>query len=256
MESKIYTGKIIISTIENFQPPDFSIQDFHLLEKDILFIHYPDCQQLIIFLPKPVSFYNSIIWTLGDTESTWMNQRVENMASGPAKLVIDTLSLPDGDGVIILHKNETVIHKIIYVKYPDEAVKLVNQEEVKPGDYRDGMGRILPQEDMIFRERSIEQLKDRFISKLTYHPTGRDGYILFAENDKSIRFDYEMGGGNCLIFILIPTQNNWEEKTGFPIAERDRIIEHLAHMTHRDYIGGAPFEIKEDCIVFYKNKRN
>jgi hypothetical protein len=70
--------------------------------------------------------------------------------------------------------------------------------------------------------------------------------------EKQRTFEMEMGGGDCMFFILICLiLVHWENNTGFSLADRDRIIDHIARMTQRDQAGGAEYKINERGIFYY-----
>ncbi len=60
-----------------------------------------------------------------------------------------------------------------------------------------------------------------------------------------------MGGGNCMVYIDIPTQLQWEAFTKTPLARRKEILEFVAATVQAQQASNCNYEIKESSIGFY-----
>jgi len=85
---------------------------------------------------------------------------------------------------------------------------------------------------------------------ITYYGSFRDGYVILTRGDIKIRFDHEMGSGNCVAFFHIPTQEEWQAKTGTGPEDRDEILKALGDAIIRDQLGSCGYTIEHNTIVF------
>ena len=83
---------------------------------------------------------------------------------------------------------------------------------------------------------------------LKYINNGRDGYVVYIHNNMELKFGYELGGGNCIAIIYIPTIDSWCNKTGTTIGDRQEIIEFIAKQEAKDQAPNATYELCDDCI--------
>jgi hypothetical protein len=44
--------------------------------------------------------------------------------------------------------------------------------------------------------------------RMTFENNGRSGYAIYWDGNKSIRFYTEMGGGDCIFYLVIPSEKN------------------------------------------------
>lgn len=244
-----YFGLLQITKLLNPEGESFP----QLVQDNLKVNHYPDCQQLVIWLPLPVNSYDELICYEGDDKKEIFQMELSHFTFGLTQIIVDTLCIPPGKGIFCIYKGKLVVHEIMYEK--EIEVPPISYKDFEPDfpyTYRDGTGKPIPDEDLMLRQQIIEKIEDAFISKLSFHSTGRDGYIMYNDKGKSARFVYEMGGGDCMIFVLLPTDDHWFEDTGFPLEEKKKIVEHLAFMTHRDFTGGAAYTIENNSIVFYR----
>ena len=267
MESSFF-GVVTITSLENVWSSD-SIKneqdnaDFFLTENHIKIVHYPDCQQLIIWLPTDwISYQDMAILDHTTGKEIW-RQEIRLVVSGSIQIILDTLPFEPGDLTIKITKKDGLQHIINLKKYPEGSYpekpeiipEIVPDENKPPIVYRDGFGNIIPDQDLILRENVYNALVRKFSRKVKYEDSGRSGTVIYIDGDKTLRFYSEMGGGNCLFYIGIPTRENWVKETGYSLGERDEIIQFVAENTLRDQTtsSGAYFEIEEDrWITFYK----
>jgi hypothetical protein len=253
-----YFGKIVVEGIVNFDIAEIPNKSL-FSDSCCKVVFYPDCQQLILWMPEPGHFFDKLTITDETNKTLVYDRNIADILSGSVQIVLDTLPFAPGTYQLRVTRCGQPCFGLFFQKYPEGEEPQITKThipEVKSTDkdpmvYRDGMGTILPNEDLLFREQVIEKIKDSFISKIQYFSTGRDGYILYSENGKTARFEMEMGGGDCMFFIFLPDIIHWENNTGFSLADRDRIIDHIARMTQRDQAGGAEYKINERGIFYY-----
>ena len=134
---------------------------------------------------------------------------------------------------------------------PDNTSKQKIEETVKPIVYKDGFGNIIPDEDLILREKLNKELERKFSRRVEYKGNLRSGYVIYIDQDIRIEFSNEMGGGNCLAYIIIPTEKEWETQTKTPLSRRKDILEYVAAAVQAQQASNCYFEIKENEIGFY-----
>jgi len=89
---------------------------------------------------------------------------------------------------------------------------------------------------------------------IVFENTGRSGYAVFRDGDKSTRFYTEVGGGDCIFYMVIPSAEQWEIETGYPLENRDEILTFIAEESIKKQanVKGAYYKIQERHIVFYQ----
>jgi hypothetical protein len=124
--------------------------------------------------------------------------------------------------------------------------------------YRDGFGNIIPNEDEIIRMKALEKLKELFAPKasptsprIMYTGNVRAGSVVYIEGDIRIEFYHEMGGGDCQLYIDIPTKERWEAATQTPLSRLDEIVGFVASTVRREQAPSWRYEIHENEIAFY-----
>jgi hypothetical protein len=265
--SKHYFGIVTMTRLENVRPLDFEPiektgSDDFIDDTHIKLVHYPDCQQLIIWLPVDGDFYqNMVICTSKSKQEIWRKE-IREIINGTIKIVLDTLPFKPGEFDVKITKKDGIQHIIYLKKYTEGVVPkqptivpaTKPNEDNAPIVYRDGFGNIMPDQDLIMRENVLNEMHRKFSRKVKYEGAGRSNTVIFIDGDKTLRFYSEMGIGNCLFCIGIPTRENWENETGYCLEERDEILQFVAENTLRDQTtsSGAYFEIEDKWITFYK----
>jgi hypothetical protein len=256
-DASIYTGPIeLISMETQASAENLTIPQFK--ENNLRIIHYPDCQQLVIMLPAYYTAYKTIEIFKEDGGEIIYQADVNNIISGSVQIIIDSLFIPPGSFTINIIRFDEGLHKIKLRKStPKPAPEKIPYKGLLYDRYgyivyRDGFGNILPNEDLELRENLIENLQQELKPDISYFNTGRDGYLIFKEKDKSFRCEMEMGGGNAMFILYIPTAETWEAETGFLISERDRIIKLIAQTTQREQAGGATYLLGDNEIVYFR----
>ncbi|NOT51033.1 MAG: hypothetical protein HOP10_07125 [Chitinophagaceae bacterium] len=117
--------------------------------------------------------------------------------------------------------------------------------------YKDGFGNIIPDEDLILREKLNKELQQKFSRRVEYTGNVRSGSVIYIDSDTRIEFYHEMGGGNCLVYIDIPTEAQWVAFTKTPLARRKEILEFVAATVQAQQASNCYFEIKENSITYY-----
>lgn len=120
-----------------------------------------------------------------------------------------------------------------------------------PGVYKNGFGNVIPDEDLILREKLNKDLAMKFSRRVEYEGNLRSGSVIYIDIDTRIEFSNEMGGGNCMVFINIPTGKEWEAQTKTPLSRRKDILEYVAAAVQAQQASNCYFEIKENEISFY-----
>ncbi len=261
---ELHYGEIEILSISNSPVNEGEVELLpEMPDHYVRFVHYPDCQQLIIMLPSYGRDYHMI--KLADNESGKVvsERPVTDRLSGSIQLLWDTLEIAPGNYTIEISWKNGQSHLIVIQKYTEEETKerksIVQAHQVSdepksnsgPIVYRDGFGNILPNEDLEIREQAMHNIFRRFSKKLSYSGNFRGGTITYSDGEYTIDFYHEMGGGNCKMYIDIPTEDQWEIKTHVPLSERKEILEFVAERVQRDQAPSWKYEIRSDIIYFY-----
>lgn len=256
-------GPIQVDKISNTFPAGMNVpggQDFVPLDATHLkVVHYPDCQQLIIWLPRPGREYGQFRLQEMETDTVVEEWPVSGKLSGAIQLLWDTLPVKPGSYRIGIGWKEGYQHTIDFTKYKEgEGMPLPIAEENKPGEksgpivYKDGFGKLIENEDLLLREKVMKEIQARFSRTLAYSSEGRSGTVIYVEGDTRIHFYYELGGGNCVAFIDIPTKEQWEAATQTSLDRRDDIIDFVAHRARDQQASGCNIEIRDGSISFLK----
>ena len=264
-------GTIDILSIQNIPSIDRNPESEMLLfeDKNIKFVHYPDCQQMIIWLPEYYSNYDYLLIRKKRTEEIIFEKKVTEVINGSIQIIIDSLFILPGAYELIITNISGDKHIIEFIKRDEDYIlpiapgenqsasslqKILNEiemEEHEPIIYRDGTGKILPNEDLELRAKILNDIVGKFTRRVEYEGNLRAGSIIYIEGDKRVKFDTEMGGGNCLFFVFIPTSKQWEKATKLPLSERVNILEFIAISANRDQASSCYYEITEDYITYY-----
>lgn len=228
------------------------------------FVHYPGSQQLQLWLPQggPGGYTD---WRRVDADGRIAAQgAVADVLAGPVKMLLDTLAWPPGVWRLEVHHADGWLHTLPMRKHPQghaaapSPAAAADAAGTSGGGthaaaaaplYRDGVGRVVPDAERLIRERALAQLADRFSCKVSYEGYGRAGTYTWAEGDRRLRFDQEMGARPCQAVVSVPRPASWEAVTGMPLARRDEIVQQVAAQARRDF--GSRVEIRDDSIAVY-----
>jgi hypothetical protein len=256
---KLHYGIIELGPIENVGE---KASEIDLIKAQ--FVHYPDCQQLTIWLPQyGRQGYGHIRLIDNKTKTVVDDKPVTDRLNGSVQILWDTLNIPPNDYTIEIEHPKGGKHILPFKKFAKtkdvkqkKPLYLLQQQQKAtfPSEssqtglntYKDGFGHTLPDEDLILKEKVTKELVDKFTRYVTYEGSFRTGYVIYVEEDLRIKFRHEMGGDNCAVYIEIPTENRWEEETKTPLSRRDEIMSFVAN---RAFSGRH--EISDDCIYYY-----
>ncbi len=249
-EPPVHDGQIAIGGIQTSDGPS----DLKL--PTVKFVHYPGSQQLILWLPRPgYQGYE----TLTVTRDGKVIEQAEVMSrlNGSVQILFATLTWPEGDYAITISNKDGFRHEVTLTKLPEGQPLPVEPPPPSPPPsdepivYRDGSGKILPNEDLELREKVIRDMARKFTRKLEYEGNFRAGTIHYIDGERRISFWHEMAGGNMKFYIDIPPEEQWEGRTGTPLSEREDIITFVANRVKQDQASSWRYEITANAINFY-----
>lgn len=255
-------GPLRMISVSNFIPEKSGQEGagdcLPLTDTHLRFVHYPDCQQLIIWLPSPGREYEKVRLVRNEDGTVAEEWPVSDKLNGSTQLLWDTLSIEPGNYRIEIFRNGECLHRV-------EIEKLKEGEELPlpepapaastatgPIVYRDGEGNILPEEDLLLREKMAKQMAATFSRHITYKDEGRSGYVIYTEGDLNLSFYYEFGGGKCIAFMVVPAKEEWEQQTGLPLSRRDDIIQFTANTVQSEKAPRSRVKISDDSIEFWE----
>ncbi len=256
----IHLGYIEFLDIQNIWPNGVGIfPNLELVREKIKIVHYPDCQQLIIWLPESGAFYENIKIISTETEECFLNSPIQDVLNGSIQIIINTLSIPPIKFLVLIQKSDGLQHIIQFLKHDSTflpATQITNQQDIDTSkhaviQYKDGLGQVLENEDLKLREKISREVADRLGRKVEYESYGRSGKVIYIEGKCRLEFFMEMGGGNCMFYLEIPSEDNWESQTGFSIKRRNDIIEFVSRSTWRDQGPHTRMEILSTSINYY-----
>ncbi len=260
---KSYFGIIEIVKIKNkhtaFTENKTDVEFIELKESNIRFVHYPDCQQLIIWLTHPGREYENMR-LLNNNKEVVDEWPVAEKLSGSIQILWDTLEIAPGQYSIEIDRNNGEQHFVYFEKFeegvvlkkkqPDTIVKEDKEKSSLPIQYRDGFGNIIENEDLILREKVNKHLTRIFFRHIEYEGNFRAGTIIYIDDEIRIEFYHEMGGGNCIFYIDIPTEEKWEAQTKTPLSARKEIPEFVATNVQAQQASNCNYEIKSNEVAF------
>jgi hypothetical protein len=257
-----YFGVIEILKVVNTCPSEINDQGAEniMLMDHIRFVHYPDCQQLILWLPDYFKEYHDVNIRNKEDNIIIFDYKIEDIISGSIQILIDSLFIYPGVYELNVKKKDGMVHTVLFKKYPEGQIPEMVETQVsepvnldsEPIVYRDGFGNILPNEDLLLRQNIIDKTIDKFTRRLEYVSQGRGGEVIYHEGKKSIKFLMEPGAYDCIFYLNIPSIANWEKTTNIPLSEREDIISFVAKETQRDQASSCDFNISENEIAYYK----
>lgn len=259
-----YFGPITIEKIENLCTPPTGPEEGaptmkEMQANDARFVHYPDCQQLILYLPQYGREYGMLRLLDRNSGAILEEWPVADRLNGSVQILWDTLPIPPGAYAIEIEWKSGWRHRIELVKHEEGYVEKKPQPEAPPASpassgpivYRDGFGNIIPNQDLLLREKAYNEMAARFGRRLEYEGNFRGGTIIYVEGELRIKFYHEMGGGKCKFYIDIPTAEQWEAQTGTPLSRREEILTFVAQTVQREQASSWRYEIGEGEIGFY-----
>jgi hypothetical protein len=250
-EPPVHDGQIVIGDIATPDgPPDLKLPT-------VKFVHYPGSQQLNVWLPKPA--YQgyaelSVVRDGADIERGPVTSRM----NGSVQILFATLAWPPGEYAITITHEEGWRHTVDLVKYapgaepkpppPPPPEPVVDKPPIV---YRDGFGKEIPNVDLEMREAAARDIARNFLRRIEYEGNYRAGTIHYVDGDRRISFWHEMAGGDMKFYIDIPTEEQWEARTGTPLSERADILDFVAARVKQDQAPNWRYEITDNAINFY-----
>jgi hypothetical protein len=260
MES--FLGVIEILKVENIFPAGAEDQGGEnvMLKDHVSFVDYPDCQQMSLWLPEYFREYQDAIIRNTVDQVVIFDQKVEHIINGSIKITLDTLFIPPGEYEFTITKKNALMHKLYFKKYPEGEMPEIAEPNLpeplnldsEPIVYRDGFGKILPNEDLILRQNIIDRTINKFTRRLEYVSQGKEGEVIYIEGGKKIIFYMEVGAYDCVFFLNIPSAAAWEKTTNFPLSEREDILTFVAEQTRRDQASSCYYKISDTEITYYR----
>lgn len=228
-----YFGNIHLGEIENTNGDHSSIE---LISAE--FIHYTDCQQLIINLPQNAWDGYGAIRLINKDEQKILDERpLTSRIYGDTKVIWDTVEIPPGNYTIEIEHPKGGKHILHFSKSDKMELPVAKTYIID--------------EDLLIRDKYLKELFTKMLRHISYEGDFHSGSIIFHEGDLSISFYHEMGGGDCKFFIIIPTKDEWEVLTKTELKRRDEIIQFVAETVQREKASTWKFEIREDMIYFF-----
>lgn len=88
--------------------------------------------------------------------------------------------------------------------------------------------------------------------KLRFADYGRGGTIYYESPDANFDMWWEFAGGNALVIVDIPTQEQWEQRTKLPLHQREKVLAFIGEqiLDNKNY-GVGTFIIGDNVMTFY-----
>lgn len=230
-----YNGKVQILEIVN------EGCDNTLAVPKCITVHYPDAQQLILWLSDTVFQYTTCSLT-NSHNTVIINTPVQQFTTGTILFLFDTLPLEPETYTLTIKHTSGLSHHIHFVKKDSEA-EIATPEPTKPMSYLEK----LYHDNLQHKQNPKPQH-----ASVLFKNHGRSATFTYCEPGLTIDFISELGFG-CLFYILIPTRQDWEKETGTPINRRHQIIEYLAQEAQRTQRTNLVYTIEESAIYFYEH---
>jgi hypothetical protein len=254
----------ITNTITSDVKHDGSIPSFlEMKDNHVKFVHYPDCQQLIIWLPQYGRNYDIIrLWN--KTKHRLVEESlVASRLNGSIQILWDTLPLAPASYTVEIIWRSGYKHEISFIKREEGYSKVEPKKEVpaslpqssqtEPIVYMDGLGISMANEDLELARKVRKDISRKFSRRLEYEGNFRAGTIIYRDSDIAIRFTHEMGGGNCMFYVEIPTEQEWETITKTALTDRKSIVEYMAETLKSQQASSSRYVIEDNQITFYRH---
>lgn len=224
-------------------------------------VHYSDVQQIVLWLPERGTLYENILIIKTSNGQILLESTILDILNGSVQIIVDSLEFPPGEFTISIFRDNQKVYELFFNKVEEKKVIKPNQNLGLTSHMIDNTIREEVIESSIEaldsseldaknkRDEFYKDLQDKLISKIQFFSTGRDGYIVFSEEGKSCRFELEMNTGPAKYYLYIPSSARWEATTGFPLHQRDRILEHVIFMFRRDVTGYQPKKGSESEVI-------
>lgn len=236
------------------------------------FVRYPGCQQLQLWLPQPDHNGARRVQVRRADGLVVDDAALHERLSGPVQLLFDTLAWPPGAYQLTVDAAPgqpavaLALHK--WAADPPAAPPPADARVDAGGRgahagfggsepapvYRDGLGRVLPDEAQRLRDTAWAQLQRRFSRQVRVHNQGRAGTVTYEERLPQLRrlhFAHEIAGGPWHWAVTVPTPARWQAETGLPLAERDELLRFVAESLQRSQGPHWAWTLTDDTIAFH-----
>ena len=78
---------------------------------------------------------------------------------------------------------------------------------------------------------------------------GRSGLLHYREGPHTHTFDWELGGGDVLMTVYVPTPTEWDAAVPWAAGRRAEILERLGRTLCRQQFPPGRFEIEDQWIT-------
>lgn len=229
-----YNGKVQILEIVN------EGGDNTLAVPKCSIVHYPDAQQLMLWLSDNVFHYTTCSLT-NSHNTVILNTPVQQLTTGTILFLLDTLPLQPETYTLTIKHTSGLSHCIHFMKKDNEA-EIATPEPTKPMSFL---------EKLYHDNQQSKHNPKPQEAIVLFKNHGRSGTFTYCEPGITIDFISELGFG-CLFYILIPTRQDWEKETGIPVNRRDEIIEYVAQEAQRTQGSNLVYAIEPATIYFYE----
>lgn len=261
-------GKCVLTHVANFYRDSPKSQgegeaSTGVVKKEqVRIVHYPDAQQLVFHMPQyawDAGRFRLVEEVTGRVEK---DCAVKDILSGSTQILVDTLPLRPGFYTIEADWPDGWTHQIKFIKfmvgYPKEEIYQHPPGNVRivqnDGEYRtyDSNGVEIEGMEQV-REMAMKKIAASFSRRLEYLEQGRAGVITYCEGGLRINFDWEFGGGNCVVIIFVPKPAHWEAQTNTPLDRRQEILEFVAERAIRDKASSCYSRISDNWIEIMRS---
>lgn len=217
---------------------------------------YPGCQQLQLWLPRPGHQADGCLRIVHGTGRVLAEGRLREHLNGPVQMLFDTLPWPPGRIEVQIDCDDGIAHRLELDKLaaeppPPPQAPPPPAVDAPPIVYRDGLGRVIGNEDLRLREEVQARIARTFSRCIAYSGTYRAGTIHYIERGLQIDFPHEMCGGELHFSIDVPAESDWERDTGVPLARRDEIVGFVAERVRIEKAGNWRYRITPRSIEFF-----
>lgn len=106
----------------------------------------------------------------------------------------------------------------------------------------------MPQQQPPSAQHALEQWKK---ATLTYTTEGRSGNITYQSPETTFSMWWEYAGGDALVIVNIPTEQEWTNRTQLPLEWREHLLALMAERIVRDRASGRRYTMEGNFITIY-----
>lgn len=83
---------------------------------------------------------------------------------------------------------------------------------------------------------------------------GRDGSVDYEDAHGTVRFDWEYGGRDVILFVMVPTPADWPTRVPWAAERRAEILDRVAREVFRQQCRGCDWTITDRWIEFRESR--